>query len=84
MKKRNIAVVLLALGLSFLLSGCFFRGVDELYMVPQPPEDYKALQVCLSQVIDQGGEYAAPLSGDMIQSVQHQDLDWDQIGIAHN
>ncbi len=77
MKKRNIAVVLLALGLSFLLSGCFFRGVDELYMVPQPPEDYKALQVCLSQVIDQGGEYAAPLSGDMIQSVQLQDLDGD-------
>lgn len=77
MKKREITVALLSLGLAFLLSGCFFRGVDELYAVPQPPEDYKALQVCLSQVIDQGGEYAAPLSGDMIQSVQLQDLDGD-------
>lgn len=77
MKKRNFTVALLTLGLAFLLSGCFFRSVDELYAVPQPPADYKALQACLSQVIEQGGEYAAPLSGDMIQSVQLQDLDGD-------
>lgn len=77
MKRRNAALALMALGLSLLLSGCFFRSVDELYAVPAPPQDYEALQACLSEVIAQGGEYAAPLSGDMIQSVQLQDLDGD-------
>lgn len=63
--------------LCVLLSGCFFRTVDELYAIPQPPKDYEALQARLSEVVAQGGEYAAPLTGEMIQSVQLQDLDGD-------
>ena len=76
MKKR---LVFLSLILVALLSGCFFRSADDLYTIPQPPRDYKALQVNLSDVITSGGEYAAPLSGELIQSVQLQDLDGDGV-----
>ncbi len=76
MKKKGLAVLGPAL-LCLLLTGCFFRGVDELYAVPQPPKDYEALQARLSEVVALGGEYAAPLTGEMIQSVQLQDLDGD-------
>ena len=77
MKNRGVRVFLLALLLCLGLTGCFFRAVGELYAVPQPPEDYKALQTRLSEVIAAGGEYAAPLSGELIQSVQLQDMDGD-------
>lgn len=77
MKKRPIWLALWTSLLILTLTGCFFRGVDQLYAVPQPPSDYEALRVRLNEVIAQGGEYAAPLSGDMIQSVQLQDLDGD-------
>ncbi len=77
MKKRLKRLLLLTASMSMLLSGCFFKPVDQLYAVPQPPEDYKALQQRLGEVVAQGGEYAAPLTGEMIQSVQLQDLDGD-------
>ncbi|MGE9971928.1 hypothetical protein [Candidatus Pseudoscillospira sp. SGI.172] len=76
MKKRT---ALLAFLLALTLTGCFFRGADELYTVPRPSKDYEALQVRLSEFIAKGGEYAAPLSGELIQSVQLQDLDGDGI-----
>ena len=63
--------------LSASLTGCFFKSVDELYTPPQPSKDYEALQNQLSQVIAAGGEYAAPLSGEMIQAVQLHDLTGD-------
>lgn len=74
---KRLTLAVLAAALALVLSGCFFRSVDQLYTVPQPPKDYEALQAQLSQVVAQGGEYAAPLSGEMIQSVQLQDLDGD-------
>ena len=77
MKNRVWKALALSCFLCLILSGCFFRAVGELYAVPQPPEDYKALQARLSEVIAAGGEYAAPLSGELIQSVQLQDLDGD-------
>ncbi len=77
MKKRRGIPLFLGLLLCLVLSGCFFRGVDDLYQVPQPPKDYEALQKRLSEVVSQGGEYAAPLTGELIQSVQLQDLDGD-------
>ena len=77
MKKRGLRLALLWALLCLLLTGCFFRSVHELYAVPQPPADYEALQARLSEVVAQGGEYAAPLTGEMIQSVQLQDLDGD-------
>lgn len=77
MKKRNGAVLALAFCLAVLLSGCFFKSVEQLYAVPQVSEDYEALRVRLGELTDMGGEYAAPQSGDRIQSVQLQDLDGD-------
>lgn len=77
MKKKNAGLWGMALLLCMVLTGCFFRPVDELYAIPQPSRDYEALQERLGEVVDQGGEYAAPLTGEMIQSVQLQDLDGD-------
>jgi len=77
MKNGKLKLAALVCVMVALLSGCFFRDVDQLYAVPEPPADYQALQVRLSEVIALGGEYAAPLSGDLIQSVQLQDLDGD-------
>ena len=77
MKTRKLWLAVWTGLMMLLLTGCFFRSVDQLYAVPQPPPDYEALRVRLSEVIAMGGEYAAPLSGDMIQSVQLQDLDGD-------
>ena len=75
MKKTRIWP--LALTLCALLSGCFFRPVEQLYAIPHPPKDYEALQERLGEVVAQGGEYAAPLTGEMIQAVQLQDLNGD-------
>ena len=75
--RRKGRLTFLAGFLMLSLSGCFFRSVDQLYTVPQPSKDYQALQERLAEVVAQGGEYAAPQSGDMIQSVQLQDLDGD-------
>jgi len=77
--RRAGTALALAAALSLSLGGCFFRSVDELYTVPQPSKDYEALQARLSEVVAAGGEYAAPLSGEMIQSVQLQDLDGDGV-----
>ena len=77
-KMRRVAIGLLSAAvLSVSLTGCFFKSVDELYTPPQPSKEYEALQNQLSQVIAAGGEYAAPLSGEMIQSVQLHDLTGD-------
>ncbi len=77
-KVRKAAVALISAAvLSVSLTGCFFKSVDQLYTPPQPSKEYEALQKQLSQVIAAGGEYAAPLSGEMIQSVQLQDLNGD-------
>lgn len=77
MKKNKIGLAAMTALMCLLLTGCFFRPVDELYAVPQPSKDYEALQARLSEVVARGGEYAAPLTGEMIQSVQLQDLDGD-------
>lgn len=75
--KKRLRLAALTILAAPALSGCFFRGADELYTVPRPSRDYEALQTQLGLVIARGGEYAAPLAGEMIQSVQLQDLDGD-------
>lgn len=77
MKKGGSRLALLTLALCALLSGCFFRPVEQLYAIPHPSKDYEALQERLGEVVAQGGEYAAPLTGEMIQAVQLQDLNGD-------
>ncbi len=77
MKKIRFKWTALTLALCIFLSGCVFRPVDQLYAIPHPTKDYEALQQRLGEVVAQGGEYAAPLTGEMIQAVQLQDLDGD-------
>ena len=73
-------IVLTALGLCLLLtsSGCGFSFSPEgLYCLPQLPAEYTELNSCINQVIEEGAEYAAPVSGSNIQPVQLEDLNGD-------
>ena len=79
MKRHAIPLCLLLMAMLALLTGCFFRSVDELYAVPEAPAEYWALQSKIKEIRDQGGEYIAPLTGEYIQSVQLQDLDGDGV-----
>ena len=71
--------LLLAAGLLLLLTGCFSQSVDELYRAPRAPDDYLKLDERISEVLNAGGEYAAPLTGELTQKVQLQDLDGDGV-----
>lgn len=78
MKRPWYKLIWLA-GLFLLLTGCFSQTVDELYAQPKAPEDYLKLDDKINEVLSQGGEYAAPLSGELTQKVQLQDLDGDGV-----
>ena len=65
--------------LLLLLSGCFSQSVDELYRAPRAPDDYLKLDNKINEVLNAGGEYAAPLTGELTQKVQLQDLDGDGV-----
>lgn len=72
--KLGLAAAVLA-----LLAGCFSQSVDDLYAPPKAPDDYLMLDNRINEVLSQGGEYAAPLTGELTQKVQLQDLDGDGI-----
>lgn len=75
--KRRAAVLLLAI-CACLLCGCKLgASVEELFTLPQVPQEYTVLSTELSELIQQGYEYAAPTGGRNIQSVQMVDLDND-------
>ena len=76
MKKCRL---LLAAGLLMFLTGCFSQSVEEFYAPPKAPDDYLKLDNEINKVLTQGGEYAAPLSGELTQKVQLQDLDGDGV-----
>ena len=80
MKRRIYRGLLSLIGLCLLLavSGCGFSfSPEELYSLPQLPAEYTELNNCINQVIESGAEYAAPVSGSNIQSVQLEDLNGD-------
>lgn len=77
--KKNRIRLWLAAGLLALLTGCFSQSVDELYAAPRAPDDYLKLDNKIDEVLSQGGEYAAPLTGEFTQKVQLQDLDGDGV-----
>ena len=77
MRVKQIVVVFLAAAVAALLSGCFFKSVDELYALPQQSEEYYELQSEIDRLLDNGAAYAAPTSGSNQQSVQLADLDGD-------
>lgn len=71
--------LLLAAGALLLLAGCFSQSADDLYAQPKAPEDYLKLDEQIGLVLNAGGEYAAPLTGELTQKVQLQDLDGDGV-----
>lgn len=61
-----------------LLTGCMMSGpVEDLYTLPQLPEEYKDLREQLTAILDSGAEYAPPQSGANLPAVQMVDLDGD-------
>ncbi|MDE7220724.1 MAG: VCBS repeat-containing protein [Oscillospiraceae bacterium] len=75
--------ILLAAALPLLLTGCMMSAsVDELYALPQLPEEYKSLSARLSEILALGAEYAAPQAGSNLPPVQMTDLDGDGIDEA--
>ena len=77
---RRALVGPLCVAAALLLSGCMFRAsFDELYELPQLPNEYMELRVQIESILSDGAEYAAPTSGTNIQSVQLVDLDGDGV-----
>ena len=52
MKRHAIPLCLLLMAMLALLTGCFFRSVDELYAVPEAPAEYWALQSKIKEIRD--------------------------------
>ncbi len=76
--RKRIKILGLMLLLSVLLSGCFFRSVDELYCLPQQSEEYNDLQTAINLALSQNNaNYSGPISGSNQQAVQLVDLDGD-------
>ena len=75
---KKVAALAACAALSLLLSGCMFNSSPEdMYELPQIPDEYAALQEMVATIIEEGAEYAAPVSGTNVQSVQMTDLDGD-------
>lgn len=79
---RRVVPLIFVLVMVFALSGCMMANVEELYSLPRMSEEYIRLQELIARRIDDGGEYAAPLSGSHRQSVQLQDLNGDGVSEA--
>ena len=76
--KKKILLLLAAALLPLALTGCMMSAsADDLYALPQLPEEYKALSARLSEVLAMGGEYAPPAAGSNLSQVQMVDLDGD-------
>lgn len=81
MKQRG-KTLLLALFL-LLCAGCSLYSPEELYTLPELPEEYRSLDAQIQRTLSElGAEYAAPLSGSNTQTVQLQDIDGDGVDEA--
>ena len=75
---RKLRLLPLLLAACILLSGCMFTAsVEDLYALPQMPEQYTDLEAQITALLASGAEYAAPVSGTNLQPVQMVDLDGD-------
>ena len=78
MRWKKLLGLPLILCLCFLLTGCLFNSrVEDLYCLPQLPEEYTELKNKIDDILSDGAEYDAPLSGGNVQPVQLVDLDGD-------
>lgn len=75
--RRNLLLTAL---LPLALCGCMLSASPEdLYALPQLPEEYKSLSAQLLEVLAGGAEYAAPQAGGNLPPVQMKDLDGDGV-----
>ena len=75
-KIMKLLLVLTALLLT--MTGCLFtNSVSDLYSLPKMPEQYQELEQQIRDLISNGAEYAAPISGNNLQPVQMVDLNND-------
>lgn len=66
-----------------LTAGCSLHTPEELYTLPEPPAEYRNLNLRIQETMTAlGAEYAAPLSGSNTQTVQLQDIDSDGLDEA--
>lgn len=73
----------LAAGLAAVLTGCMIvSSPEELYCLPQLPEEYVELEKEISNLLADGHEYAAPTEGENIQPIQMVDIDRDGVDEA--
>lgn len=80
--KKGLRVCLLCILLA-LSTGCSLHSPEELYALPEPPAEYKNLDMRIQETMAAlGAEYAAPLAGSNTQTVQLQDIDGDGIDEA--
>lgn len=80
MNRRDIRFWLLGTLMALTLAGCALTSpVEELYVPPQLPAEYKSLSLQIEAIQAQGAEYAAPTAGTNLQPVQLVDLDGDGV-----
>lgn len=78
-KKKLLATCLTMLMMVVLLCGCEFRNnVEDLFALPEMPEEFTGLNQLLGELQAEGYEYAAPTTGQNLQSVHMVDLDGDR------
>lgn len=76
--RKKFPLLLAAALLPLLLGGCMLSAsAEELYALPQLPEEYQALRSHIAEVLDGGAEYAAPQAGGNLPPVQMVDLNGD-------
>ena len=77
--RKRLAGCLAVLVMMVLLCGCEFRNnVEDLFALPEMPEEFTGLNQLLGQLSAEGYEYAAPTTGQNLQSVHMVDLDGDR------
>lgn len=78
-KMKALAAALAVLVMMVLLCGCEFRNnVEDLFALPEMPEEFTGLNQLLGDLRAEGYEYAAPTTGQNLQSVHMVDLNGDR------
>lgn len=68
---------------ALFLTGCgLHTSFEDFYRLPRLSDEYASLNTCLQALLDEGAEYAAPQSGQHLQSVQMVDLNGDGVNEA--